>query len=58
VGQGCEAVVRKQKDGSCPVRKTDIWVSFFLCDYKTIVDEDEDEMKSNIIKVKAALLFN
>jgi len=50
--------VRKQKDGSCPVRKTDIWVSFFLCDYKTIVDEDEDEMKSNIIKVKAALLFN
>lgn len=51
--------MRKQKDGSCPVRKTDIWVSFFfLCDYKTIVDEDEDEMKSNIIKVKAALLFN
>ena len=39
------------------MREADIEVSsLFLCVYKTVTDEDEEEMNSEIFKVKAALL--
>lgn len=41
------------------MQKVDIYVCFllfFLCAYKTVTDEDEEEMNSEIFKVKPALL--
>lgn len=53
---GC--VVKKQKCEGKKLTSTSVFFSFFFffCAYKTVTDEDEEEINSDIFKVKLPLM--